>query len=846
MVGTRLRARRVLALVVALAVSVVTLGQAVAHAATNPAIRVGVTSMVKSDANGNTSPDAWIRVGEVAMLSFSWNASDPTIQAGDSFEIEYAPYFRARVPNQSYPILFRGALIGTCVTATTKVVCTLNQEYETQRAGSPDVSGTGSILLQALQQTTDETVPMQVNGQTVPVDLPGTGGIRAPSTAVFTPATFSKVATPLSEASTSLAWSVTFNIDYVNTQRVAAGLAPIPTDGTTISSLTIHDVLGPGQTIPEEVALVRVTRTSPGVREALASIKRGTIVPGHSVAMVADTATATSDVTITAPFLSDTNYTFGYQAPIVAADGTPQKAIPGIRYSNTATVPGTTMRAYSERTLTESFGITVNLDPGFGGFKAVKSVGGAGSHLVAAGTRFPVTATYTLPAGRTVDSYPGWTAPGTVNADRTGGTFTYDVVMGANSPWNGQLPTGTSVTLTEDPAASTPATVGVEWGTPVFRIGNATRSTFTVGDRTFVNLSLENTTTLAWGTFTVAKTVSGEGGAGVTKDYTFSYDCAGVTGTVTAKGDGVPVAGVRVPLNASCTVTEDAASAQIDGHTLAVPAAQTLAVTSTTTPTAFTFSNVYTRDLGTFAVSKTSTGADTATKTFVFDYDCAGTTGSMNVPGDGTAVPSNVQVPTGTACTVTERADSAQLDGYTLTAPAPQTVTVTTTPATLAFTNAYTRDTGVVQVVKTSTGADTTATTFAFTYTCTDGAQGRVEARGDGVPVALTGRVPTGTSCTLTEDVATAAIPGYSVQTSGPLTVTVSAKDETVTASFVNVYTRLADASASPTPSPSPRTPSQPGVRLPGTGSAVGPMAALAAVSLLAAGGVLVLRGRRR
>ncbi len=567
-----------------------------ARAAVNPAIQVRPTGIVKADANGNLEPGVQMRVDQVAQLSFDWDASDPSIGSGDSFEVDYGPTFASRVPNQSYPISYQGVVVGTCLVGATSVTCTLNDEYVRQRAVAPQVRGTTSVLLLAMQSTTDETVPVRVNGTPVPVDLPGTGGILPRSTATFVPATFTKISTPLAESSRQVSWSITFGIPYVNQARAAAGLAPVPTDGTTVSTISLSDILGPGQAVPTSLNLVRVVSTDPATRQLVASTTPGTLVPGHSIAhQVVDPASRSAQVTVTAPFVANANYTVSYVSPIVDADGNQQNAVVGVRYTNTARLDGTTVSASGERVLAESFGITVSYQPGFGGFRVVKTLGGDGITQVPAQTTFPVTGSYTLPAGTTADDYPGWTPPGTLNPGRTGGTFSYRVKLGGSAPWGGSLPRGTQVSLSEDPAGAEPTVTGVEWASPVWRLGRTTTSTFTIGDQQMTSLQLDNTAARASGTFMVAKTVSGEDGAGQARTYTFSYSCGAVRGTLQVPGDGTPVsAGVQIPLNVSCTVTEDQASAQVPGYQLTPPAPQTQAITSRTTPTAFSFSNQYT------------------------------------------------------------------------------------------------------------------------------------------------------------------------------------------------------------------------------------------------------------
>lgn len=664
-----------------------------ARAAVNPAIRVQPNGLVKSDANGNQEPGVQIRVNEVAQLTFAWDASDPAIGSGDSFEIEYSPYFSSRSPNQEYPINYNGVVIGSCRTGVTNVTCTLNEEYVRQRAAAPLLRGTGSVLLIANRQTTDETVPMKVNGTPVPVDLPGTGGILPAATPQFTPATFTKVATPLGEDSQRVNWSITFNIAHVNQARVAAGLTPIPTDGS-ISSFTITDALGPGQAIPAEITLIRVVSTDPATRQPVASSSRGSLVAGHMIAL-RTVSGSSAQITVTAPFQADANYSIAYLSPIVDADGNQQKAKVGVRYTNTARLDGTDAVASAERVLTESFGIQVTYQPGYGGFRVIKTLGGTGASQIPNTTGFPVTATYTLPANTTVDSYPGWTPPGTLNPTRTGGTFTYQVKPGGNTPWNGSLPHGTRVTLSEDPAAAQPQVKGVEWSTPQWRLGTATTNTFTIVNRQLINLQLDNTATLATGGFTVAKTVSGENGAGRARQYTFRYTCGQITGTVQAPGDGTPVnAGVQIPLNVDCTVTEDAATAEIPGYSLTAAPPQTLTIASRTTPTAFTFSNVYAQHTGTFQVVKRVSGAAAAaSKTFTFDYTCSnGRAGQLRAAGNATPVGVGAQLPVGTTCEVREDPASAALNGHTWKPVAPQTVTITANGqlASVEFLNEYT------------------------------------------------------------------------------------------------------------------------------------------------------------
>ena len=202
---------------------------------------------------------------------------------------------------------------------------------------------------------------------------------------------------------------------------------------------------------------------------------------------------------------------------------------------------------------------------------------------------------------------------------------------------------------------------------------------------------------------------------------------------------------------------------------------------------------------GTFQVTKTVVGPEAAAgardKDFAFTYTCSdGQSGQVSAKGDGAAAQAGATFPQGTTCTVKEDAESARLDGYTLTAPAEQTVTVkdpTESIATAAFTNSYTRDTGAFSIAKSVQGGPQGAAngSYSFTYTCDGGVQGTLTVPGDGTAVSSP-QIPTGVSCALAEDTAAAAKSGYSVTSSlSQDTVTIT-KDQTVAVTAANTYTR--------------------------------------------------------
>ena len=119
---------------------------------------------------------------------------------------------------------------------------------------------------------------------------------------------------------------------------------------------------------------------------------------------------------------------------------------------------------------------------------------------------------------------------------------------------------------------------------------------------------------------------------------------------------------------------------------------------------AATATNTYSRDTGTFSVVKKAVESEGAQpepadlltqKEFTFTYTCddaSATTGTVKAKGDGTTVLSNVQLPVGTSCTITEDEAGAQVPGYTLTAPEAQTVKIEAKDQVVeaSFTNTYT------------------------------------------------------------------------------------------------------------------------------------------------------------
>ena len=265
------------------------------------------------------------------------------------------------------------------------------------------------------------------------------------------------------------------------------------------------------------------------------------------------------------------------------------------------------------------------------------------------------------------------------------------------------LPFGTSCTIKETDGSAQ-------------RAGYAVATAYTAGQVTVgtATPSPEVTVTNKYaplkGGFVISKTVDGDGAA-LAKDtqFTFDYTCTPLTGAAQVKGTVVVKGGENgavtdVPVG-SCSVSERDATINgaslntvltVDGSSDGVNNGTAVfdVLDGTTVKVAAT--NTYVLDRGSFSVAKKVVGgADSFTKdTFVFDYVCTdGTEGRLDVPGDGTAV-EGPRVPTGTECTVTERAQTANRDGYTVTSELSDNgkVTISQKDAVVAVTatNTYT------------------------------------------------------------------------------------------------------------------------------------------------------------
>ena len=394
---------------------------------------------------------------------------------------------------------------------------------------------------------------------------------------------------------------------------------------------------------------------------------------------------------MTGPFAPQTNYHIYYSSTPTTADGVVQA---GVEYTNKASVVGSGLEHSYSVHYTKSFTINVEMKPGFGGLDITKLLTGSETAKVPAGTTFQVGINYTLPGGATVDTYPGWKAPGTVNQTHTGGDTSMTVTVGEKAVYNGTFPVGTVLTLDEDTTTASATPAGVAWGSHTFAVGDQNTNSLTIEDQKSTAVTLRNSADPAAveeGDFTVTKALAGDGDFSKST-FEFTYTCTdGTEGSLTVTGAATSEKSKKVKAGSTCTITEDSAKAGQNGYTLTAPAAQTVTITKDQTA-AVTMTNTYARDMGTFSVTKVVTGLESVDNEFAFSYTCDNNVkGTLKVKADG-SVASGPELPVGTKCTIEEDAQSAAVKGYTLEAPASQTVTISEKEQAVlvTFTNAYT------------------------------------------------------------------------------------------------------------------------------------------------------------
>lgn len=243
------------------------------------------------------------------------------------------------------------------------------------------------------------------------------------------------------------------------------------------------------------------------------------------------------------------------------------------------------------------------------------------------------------------------------------------------------------------------------------------------------------------GSFSVEKVVTGDGARIAPSSFTFDYSCTAMTGQL-LKGEVTVSPGrqetvTNVPAG-RCELRER--PSLVNGTTLTSrlrvgqesfnEGVATFDVADKVNVEVHA-DNTYVLKRGDLSVRKVVKGAAEnafAHHSFVIDYTCSGVEapvkGSIALKGNGEAA-TLTNLPIGTRCVLTERADSAVLRGYTLREPQPVTVTISEVSANaqIEFVNTYTpeKPSPTPPIARTGLSGGQTGATLAVALTVLGG-----------------------------------------------------------------------------------------------------------------------------
>ena len=465
-----------------------------ASADENKSVNVSNLSLTRVDGN-NVEHDGKLSIYDLARLSFDWSGVDANLKSGDSFTIGLGDYFSNLQNSDTHPMTVeyngQNVEVGSCTLTAKEVTCTFNSKVdELKAAGFHNFKGSGSALVSVAKATDVQSVEFTVNGVTTTVTLPGGGGIGGPKESDWE---LTKWASSFYNNYKELTWGVNFG-----TNQTTGGKLGKTFDGSR-QTIVFTDTLSEGMSFNQADA----TRTILNVRPADGSTVPVTNAAGQDssseygdfdvkASYSQDGRTATYEVT--GPFKNGTNFTLEYPVSFVDANGKAVAATRGTSYENTVNLNGTDLTSTQKQSYVQYFDISVQMEPGFGGFSVTKVVEGEAA-AQAAGSSFVVDVAYELPAA--ASSYPDWKAPEGQKATGEGRTGTASVTVKPGEPvaFDGTFPVGTKITLSEDTSKAQPAASGFSWGKPVFTVDGENTNTFTIRDQELVKVSLTNTTT---------------------------------------------------------------------------------------------------------------------------------------------------------------------------------------------------------------------------------------------------------------------------------------------------------------------------------------------------------------
>ena len=667
-----------------------------ARAAINPKITISDLSLTPSNATGEENPSKTaIQSGDYLKLKFNWDASKANAKSGDSFEIALPEQVRSK-DKLTEPMMLNhdgtSTKVGECSVAERTITCTFNSELDKVTAkGFKDLRGNGASLVVANGATDLPKLPIKANGADTTVAVPG-GKIAPYVEGPYKPEKVTKWASDLNVDSDKIAWQLIFGPDQIKAALEENGQS-LTVDGKTRSTIMFTDELGPGQKYVADKAKWRLeTGTAEGKNASSVQLTDAAGTDQNTSAGDFDLdVTFNGDVAfvkVTGPFAPRSNYIVRYESTPNTDNG---KVQPGVRYKNDATALGTSLRGSYAVHYASSFSINVEMKPGFGGFEITKLLTGTQTGKVPADTTFKVSVNYDLPGDAKASAYPGWKAPGTLNQEGTGGDLEMTLGIGAKTVFKDIFPVGTVLTFNEDPTNASATPEGVVWGKPAFMVNGQSASTATIADQELTPVTLSNSADAVpvdHGDFTITKALAGDGDFS-NSTFLFTYSCTdSTTGFLMVKGGKTSEHSEEVQAGSTCTVTEVTDSAFRAGYTLTAPQPQTVAIVKDQTAEV-TMTNTYTKAKGSFSVTNSVEGAEVGDKEFTFTYTCDnGQEGTLKAKANGPAV-NGPELPVGTECTIQQDVDKAQVDGYTLKAPASQKVTIGEKVLDLKFAGMY-------------------------------------------------------------------------------------------------------------------------------------------------------------
>ena len=465
-----------------------------ASADENKSVNVSNLSLTRVDGN-NVEHDGKLSIYDLARLSFDWSGVDANLKSGDFFTIGLGDYFSNLQNSDTHPMTVeyngQNVEVGSCTLTAKEVTCTFNSKVdELKAAGFHNFKGSGSALVAVAKTTDEQSVNLTANGVTTAVVLPGGGGIGGPEQSDWE---LTKWASSFYNNYKELTWGVNFGTNQTTGDKLGKTF-----DGSR-QTIVFTDTLSEGMSFNQADA----TRTILNVRPADGSTVPVTNAAGQDssgeygdfdvkASYSQDGRTATYEVT--GPFKNGTNFTLEYPVSFVDANGNAVAATRGAAYENTVNLQGTDLTSTQQQSYVQYFDISVQMEPGFGGFSVTKVVEGEAA-AQAAGSSFVVDVAYELPAA--ASSYPDWKAPEGQKATGEGRTGTASVTVKPGEPvaFDGTFPVGTKITLSEDTSKAQPAASGFGWGKPVFTVDGENTNTFTIRDQELVKVSLTNTTT---------------------------------------------------------------------------------------------------------------------------------------------------------------------------------------------------------------------------------------------------------------------------------------------------------------------------------------------------------------